>query len=46
MSAIEVLAATLIVGVVVLGVYGRILEWRDNLRRLENEKARRLRQDQ
>ena len=46
MSPIEALAATLIVGVVVLGIYGRILEWRDNQRRLEKEKARRLRQGQ
>ena len=46
MSAIEVLAATLIVGVMVLCVYGRILEWQDRQRRMEKERARRLRQDQ
>ena len=46
MSVIEALAATVIVGVVLVCVYGRILEWQDRRRRLEKERARRLRQDQ
>ena len=41
LGLVDYLAATLIGVVVVLGIYGRLLEYRDQLRRLEKQRRRR-----